>query len=557
MIIKEQKFNVEVAQDLTKEWYGQNWPVVYILNDRKEAYIGETTSITTRMRQHLKSEDKNKLTTINIISHDEFNKSAVLDVESKLIEYMSADNTYKIINSNSGMRDHNYFEKEKYEKLFRNIWEELRKKKIVKQHLDVLVNSELFKYTPYKRLTDEQFSVAYDIVLDILIMVQTGQTSVTIVNGEAGTGKTVLAMYIMKLFADKKVLEFLSEENESVLEQFKQAQEKLQNFKVALVVPMTSLRNTLRKVARSIEGLSAKMILGPNDVVKDEYDLLIVDESHRLYRRVGLTGFGAFDNVNKKLEFDKEATQLEWILASSKHQIFFYDRLQSIRPSDVREEDFMKLMSKNNFGQYNIISQLRSQGGNDYLKYIKELFSETPPKNKLSFENYDFKLYDNIVDVKNVIESHNEEVGLSRLIAGYAWEWKTKKLTYDEAVSKGVYDIIIQDHKFIWNTTNSGWAIDENTVKEMGSIHTTQGYDLNYAGVIIGNDIYYDKKSERIEINPDNYFDKKGKQSIKNYEELRNYIINIYIVLLSRAIKGTYLYICDENLKDYFKNYIY
>lgn len=557
MIIKEQKFNVEVAQDLTKEWYGQNWPVVYILNDRKEAYIGETTSITTRMRQHLKSEDKNKLTTINIISHDEFNKSAVLDVESKLIEYMSADNTYKIINSNSGMRDHNYFEKEKYEKLFRNIWEELRKKKIVKQHLDVLVNSELFKYTPYKRLTDEQFSVAYDIVLDILIMVQTGQTSVTIVNGEAGTGKTVLAMYIMKLFADKKVLEFLSEENESVLEQFKQAQEKLQNFKVALVVPMTSLRNTLRKVARSIEGLSAKMILGPNDVVKDEYDLLIVDESHRLYRRVGLTGFGAFDNVNKKLEFDKEATQLEWILASSKHQIFFYDRLQSIRPSDVREEDFMKLMSKNNFGQYNIISQLRSQGGNDYLKYIKELFSETPPKNKLSFENYDFKLYDNIVDVKNVIESHNEEVGLSRLIAGYAWEWKTKKLTYDEAVSKGVYDIIIQDQKFIWNTTNSGWAIDENTVKEMGSIHTTQGYDLNYAGVIIGNDIYYDKKSERIEINPDNYFDKKGKQSIKNYEELRNYIINIYIVLLSRAIKGTYLYICDENLKDYFKNYIY
>ena len=319
---------------------------------------------------------------------------------------------------------------------------------------------------------------------------------------------------------------------------------------------MTTLRGTLKKVMSKIEGINPNMIIGPNDVIKDDYDLLIVDKSHRLYRRVGITGYGSYDTVNRTLNFDKEATQLDWITKCSKHQIFFYDRLQSVRPSDIREEDFLKLKSLPNFGKYDIKSQLRVQGGNDYLKYIKEIFSENPPKEKIIFENYEFKLYSSIHDMKKDIIERDSEVGLSRLVAGYAWEWTTKGFTYQEAIKNNICDLIIENERFIWNTTNSGWVISDNAINEVGSIHTIQGYDLNYAGVIIGRDIYYDLNTKSIEIKKENYFDKKGKVSLESYNELKKYIINIYIVLLSRAIKGTYVYICDDNLRNYIKNYI-
>ena len=165
--------------------------------------------------------------------------------------------------------------------------------------------------------------------MDILVAIQLNEPSITVINGEVGTGKTVLAMYFLKLFADNRVLDFLSNEDEYLFERFKNTQERLNNFNIALVVPMSSLRGTLKKVARKIEGLNSKMIIGPNDVLKDNYDLLLVDEAHRLYRRVGIMSYGTYDKANRKLGLGKDSTQLDWILKSSSHQVLFYDANQS------------------------------------------------------------------------------------------------------------------------------------------------------------------------------------------------------------------------------------
>lgn len=556
MLISEKDFNLDVAVDISNFWYGENWPVVYILNDDKDAYIGETTSINNRMKQHLKTDDRARLKKINIIAHDEFNKSAVLDIESKLIEYMSADKKYRILNNNSGMRNHNYYDKKNYEKLFVDIWKDLLGKNIVLQELEDILNTELFKYTPYKRLTEEQYSVIHDILLDIVLMIAENKVSTKIVNGEAGTGKTVLAMYLMKLFADNKVVEFISKENEELFDKFIDVHEKLNNYKIGLVVPMTTLRKTLKKVMRNIEGLKPSMVIGPNDVAKEKFDLLIVDEAHRLHRRKSITNYGSFDDANKNLNLKKDATQLEWIINQSKHQIFFYDSLQSVRPSDIREEDFMALQNLMNFERYKIKSQFRVKGGEDYLKYIKDIFGNNPPKEKTEFTEYEFRLYDSITEMQSEIIKKNNKFGLSRIVAGYAWPWNTKGLKYKEAKDRDIYDIEIEGEKMIWNTNLSGWAIDKHSINEVGSIHTIQGYDLNYAGVIIGNDIYYNPESKKIEICKNNYFDTKGKQGVENDEELEQYIINIYTVLLSRAIRGTYVYVCDENLREYLKQFI-
>ena len=170
--------------------------------------------------------------------------------------------------------------------MYKLIWRELRRKSIAKYDLDVMYNSEIFKYTPYKRLTEEQHSVVYNLVVNLLDSVLENHQTTTLINGETGTGKTVLAMYLMKLFADKRVIYFLLVENEEFIEKYESIRERIDNFKTGLVVPMTSLRGTLRKVARNIDGLNSKMIVGPNDVAKDMYDLLIVDESHRLYPQI-------------------------------------------------------------------------------------------------------------------------------------------------------------------------------------------------------------------------------------------------------------------------------
>ncbi|MGB5555456.1 MAG: DNA/RNA helicase domain-containing protein, partial [Flavobacteriaceae bacterium] len=93
-------------------------------------------------------------------------------------------------------------------------------------------------------------------------------------------------------------------------------------------------------------------------------------------------------------------------------------------------------------------------------------------------------------------------------------------------------------------------------VSEVGCIHTTQGYDLNYAGIIFGHEITYDKSKNEIVIIKDNYFDKNGKQAIEDPEELKQYILNIYKTIMLRGIKGTYIYVCDKNLREYFRRFI-
>ena len=127
MKIIQRVFDIDSANELSSKWYGKNWPVVYILNNNKEAYIGETISISNRMKQHLDNSKREGLKETSIIIDKCFNKSAILDIESKLIECMSADQKYRIQYSNSGMRNHNYYDKSIYDSIFKVVWSELRK----------------------------------------------------------------------------------------------------------------------------------------------------------------------------------------------------------------------------------------------------------------------------------------------------------------------------------------------------------------------------------------------------------------------------------------------
>ncbi|MFR0979450.1 MAG: DNA/RNA helicase domain-containing protein, partial [Holdemania filiformis] len=148
------------------------------------------------------------------------------------------------------------------------------------------------------------------------------------------------------------------------------------------------------------------------------------------------------------------------------------------------------------------------------------------------------------------------EVGLCRLVAGYAWKWKTQNHSLDQIRDQQLYDIEIEDERFIWNSVNEDWVNSANAINEVGCIHTVQGYDLNYAGVIIGPELGYDEQAQQIVVHADQYFDRFGKAAIHDEEILKKYILNIYKVLLTRAIRGTYVYVCDPALRNYFKTWI-
>lgn len=208
----------------------------------------------------------------------------------------------------------------------------------------------------------------------------------------------------------------------------------------------------------------------------------------------------------------------------------------------MRSEKFEKI----NFKKHVIVSQMRVLAGGDYIKYIENILKCTQ-KQKIDFKNYELYIFDDIGKMYEYIKYKDNHFGLSRMISGYAWEWKSKK-------DPNAYDIIIGKNKFRWNSSQKDWINSKNSVEEVGCIHTTQGYDLNYAGVILGNEIVY--RNNMIQIIKENYHDRNGKRAIKDEDELKKYILNIYKTILTRGIKGTYIYACDQALRNYLENYI-
>ena len=544
---------------------GENWPVVYVLNNDDEAYVGETVNAARRTEQHLANSAKQKLTEIRIITDKDFNKSVVLDLESYLIKHMGADGKYKLLNGNNGIQDHDYYERSAYEDKFRTIWNKLRKLGVVKNSIEDIENSELYKYSPYKSLGSEQFHAEMEILQALEEYKDDENGCRIIVTGGAGTGKTILAIYLMKLFADinsKGIAEpdaddYLDEDLEVVY-----AAERIDGIKkIGIVFPQKSLRTSLKDVFRGIKSLDPAMVLDTTDVVKnylktgEKYDLLIVDEAHRLKcRNKGhLSFYGKFDQCNRDLGLNKmKGTELDWIYKCSRNQIIFRDDLQTIRPCDIDAADFREITEKRYPGtviKQALSTQWRCLGGNGYIDYLREIMSGTAKKYR-KVENYDFKLYDDPGKMHEDIKALNDEYGLCRMAAGYAWKWVTKK-------DKKAYDIIIGKNKFRWNSTYDNWITSKNAVNEIGCIHTVQGYDLNYLGVIIGEDIKYDPVKHEIYADKNCYFDQQGKSGVADDPEaLREYLSNIYITLMTRGIRGTYVYVCDPELRKYMARFI-
>jgi DUF2075 family protein len=152
----------------------------------------------------------------------------------------------------------------------------------------------------------------------------------------------------------------------------------------------------------------------------------------------------------------------------------------------------------------------------------------------------------------DAIRARDAQVGLSRLLAGYAWEWRSKN-------DSAAIDIEIDGRKLQWNQTQTDWITSPGAVEQVGSIHTVQGYDLNYAGVIIGPEVRFEPETQRVVFNRSNYFDKKGMENNPRLgieysdEDVLRFVTNVYSVLMTRGVLGTYLYVVDPALREHLR----
>lgn len=563
-----------------------NWPVVYVLDDAKRStprvttkeklndiYVGESLNAAARMRQHFASPEKRHLNTIRVIVDKTFNKSVCLDLESYLIRMLAGDGSYRVLNRNDGITEADYFDRDRYRETFREVFDQLRRDGVFTRSIPEIENSDLFKLSPFKALSQDQAVAVEGILEGLFEDLESGANSTIVVQGEPGTGKTVVAIYMLKLLVDIANTSPAEDlDSDSLFAEFfvEGYGELLANLRIGLVVPQQSLRESIKKVFRKTPGLRPNMVMTAFDVgfADQDFDLLIVDESHRLNQRANQPS-GAqnrnFRIITEKLfgRDDTTKTQLDWIRAKSKHQIFLLDAAQSVRPADLPAELLDDLVREARAANrhYPLASQMRVQAGSDYVAYIRRILATAPktglpqPARSETFEGYDFRMFDSVAEMRDEIRRRDAETGLSRLLAGYAWEWKTKN-------DKTAYDIEIDGLRLRWNSTQTDWIASPKSLDEVGSIHTVQGYDLNYAGVIIGLDLRYDARAGRLVVDRGSYFDKKGKENNpvlgKKYtdEDLLRFVRNIYTVLLTRGIRGTYVYVCDPALREYLRNSI-
>lgn len=555
-----------------RKWASQggrriNWPVVYTLSGSDAIYVGETRNASVRMKQHLDDETKqrHRLEAVRIVIDETFNKSACLDLESYLIRLFAGDGRYQVLNRNEGITDADYFDRERYQATFDAIFEQLREQGMFSRGIPDIVNSDLFKLSPFKALSQDQAVAVEDILEGLFADLESGERSTIVVQGDPGTGKTIVGIFLMKLLRD---IQFSNPherpDGDSLFSDFflEGFPELLKGFRVGLVVPQQSLRASIKAVFKRTPSLRQSLVLSPFQVgaSDEEWDLLIVDEAHRLSQRANQPSGvlnRKFVDITTKLfgADDLRKTQLDWIRAKSRHQLLLLDSAQRVRPADlpVAALDTLVNDAKTDQRYYPLASQMRVAGGADYIEYVRQVLAGRRAE-RASFPPYDLRFFDDLGDMREAIRARDAEHGLARLVAGYAWPWASK-------VDRDAFDIEIDGCRLRWNGVAVDWINSPGSADEVGSIHTVQGYDLNYAGVIIGPDLRFDTDRGCIVADRAAYHDKKGQENnpklgvVYSDDDLLEFITNIYGVLLTRGMRGTYVYVCHPALREHLRGF--
>ena len=383
-------------------------------------------------------------------------------------------------------------------------------------------------------MIDEQKVIYEDAIRMAIDTVSSNDKNVLVVQGGPGTGKSVLAINLLVELTKRNMTCFYVTKNAAPRAVFR---DKLKGtFKMAYI-------NNLFQGSGQF-----------TEAEKNEVNVLVVDEAHRLNAKSGM-----FQNLGEN--------QIKEIINAANFSIFFIDEDQKVTLKDIGSVDEIKKYANELGAGIRIVeleSQFRCNGSDGYLAWLDNVLEIRNTANyDLDDFQYDFKVIDSPNDLRRLIEEKNSINNKSRLVAGYCWDWISEGKNNSE-----VHDIVIPEYNFemSWNLGNSQtWAIDPMSVNEIGCIHTCQGLEFDYVGVIIGDDIRY----ENGQIITDYKKRASTDQSLKGINKIANeygqdvankiadkIIKNTYRTLMTRGMKGCYVYCVDKNLQKHLKSKI-
>jgi DUF2075 family protein/DNA replication protein DnaC len=377
-------------------------------------------------------------------------------------------------------------------------------------------------------MIDEQ-KVVYETALH-LAKSSNDKKKVLIVEGGPGTGKSVIAINLLVELTNMLMT----------------AQYVTKNAAPRAVYE-AKLKGSFKKshISNLFSGSGAYTVSESNS-----YDVLIVDEAHRLNEKSGL-----FQNMGEN--------QIKEIINASKFSLFFIDENQKVTLKDIGEKDEIRKWAKYydaEVVELELESQFRCNGSDGYISWLDNTLQIRETANTtLVGIDYDFRVIDSPTELKELIFEKNKEKNSARLVAGYCWNWVSKK-------DRDLKDIIFPDENFAikWNLTEDGslWILKPDSVNEIGCIHTCQGLEIEYVGVIIGNDLIVRNGKVVTDFTARAQTDTslKGiktlaKKNLEQAKKLADSIIkNTYRTLMSRGSKGCYIYCTDAETNEYFKS---
>ena len=413
-------------------------------------------------------------------------------------------------------------------------------KYIKKGNPDVLYHIDHGRIVPSKSLQDslssmlrgnQEFTLIDDqkVVFEraLEIVKKEEKKKVYIVHGGPGTGKTVLAinMLVAILNMDQNVMYVTK--NSAPREVYRK---KLTDGKYR-----KAYIDNLFKGSGSF-----------TEAISDDFDCLIVDEAHRLNEKSGM-----FQNLGEN--------QVKEIINAAKTSIFFVDDFQMVTTKDIGSTNEIKKWCRYFDAEVyedSLLSQFRCNGSDSYLSWIDNVLEiNLEATDDFDFD-YDIRICDSPEEVRELILEKNKINNKSRMVAGYCWNWiKEGKNNSD------IHDIQIGDFGMSWNLgSSSTWAIDPESVNEIGCIHTCQGLEFDYVGVIIGEDLRYDDgiitdftkraRTDQSLKGLKGLYKKNKEEALKIADRI---IKNTYRTLLTRGQKGCYIYCVDKDLQEYLK----
>lgn len=384
--------------------------------------------------------------------------------------------------------------------------------------------SHLIGKNKFFNMIDQQI-VVYDKIMSIIKNEEEG--NVIIVKGRPGTGKSIIAINLVNTIINSgETCQYVSRNT------------------APRVIYSYTLKGELKKTLIDYLFKSSGSFTETNE---KSINTLIVDEAHCLTEKSGL-----FNNYG--------VNQIMEIIKSSKNSVFFIDELQQVHLNDIGTIDNIKKIANNlnyKITELSLDYQFRCNGSDEFLSfvdYILELNDKLPSNNI----NYDFKIIDSPNELFDIIKKKNK-INPSRLVAGYCWNWNKKEMN-----NTNYHDIKIDDFEISWNLgQNQTFAIDDS-INEAGCIHSVQGLEFDYVGVIIGKDIKYKNNQVITDYNAHGSADPsfKGIKKMFKYSEIEatkiadKLIKNAYRVLLTRGSKGCYIYCQDEEYREFIKSVI-